>query len=131
MDFGDLQMDWSTPNSLNSGICYTPFAHLHPYQTPPSAAPALCALSPILFEDSTIDQLWGNAPVAAKVPSQSAKENTSIKNKHGLKYLSLKIRDIVEALGSGTYKEVADNQVVRRYQRRRGNSAGKETIFRE
>ena len=109
-DYGDLEMDWSIPSGQYTGICCTPSYQLTHFSSPRNLGLNLCALSPIMFEESTLDQLWGDAnPIKPAMGTINCKELSTLKNQNGLKSLSWKVKEIVRIYGASNYKEVADN----------------------
>ena len=90
----------------------TPLPSAHSYSFPISMPPDPYPLSPIRFEESRLDKLWDDVPSEPESRQEEVLSKlqplATLRSKNGLKGLSWKIKDIVDSLGTSSYKEVAD-----------------------
>ena len=104
--------------TINLGKTYqsSPKLALGQFESPKDLLGDIFPLSPIVFEESSLDQLWKDLPEkpasdVLQPQIKSAQFQTS-RSRNGLKSLSWRVKEIVEILGAANYKGVADELLI-------------------
>lgn len=96
----DLESEWEVLNGLHEPPLYAQAPQLDIYP-----------LSPIHFEDQSLNYLWNEQDASAPMTLSTiikTPPNTTYRSRNGLKALSWRVREIVETQRITNYKEVAD-----------------------
>ena len=104
----EIESDWNVSNGLHTSYFSRSEPPLKLISSPSEVELDIYPLSPILFEESSLDRLWKDEPPSRLPPISTPSSLSGVRSLSGLKSLSWRVKELVEERGSSTYQEITD-----------------------